>query len=388
MNLVAWLASVAVAPLFLVVLYYLELAAISLWPRRLQNRASQMLQFAIVVPAHDEERLLGRTLASLAAITYAGPRPRILVVADNCTDGTASIAYAAGVECLVRDDPANAGKGQALAFAFERLLDDESIDSFVVVDADSVVDPHLLSALAERLSMGIEAVQVYHDVLAPERSASASLTWLGYSLSRILKYPARVRLGAGSNLVGNGMCFRRSLLLRTGWTAFSMTEDGEFQLQLYLQGVRVDFVREVKVWGAIPHGLSGWREQQRRWNVGKSTLRRRYVPLLMRRWLAGDRAALHHVLELLIPSFSLLALAIFGGACVSVFLELPLVVAWAWRLTAGGFTVYILLGLFLGRASWRVWRNLLLAPAFLAIRLSIALARRTGVESWVRSDRG
>src|ERR1700704_1496259 len=38
--------------------------------------------------------------------TQLGPNDRILVVADNCTDDTAAIVQAAGVEVTVRADPA------------------------------------------------------------------------------------------------------------------------------------------------------------------------------------------------------------------------------------------------------------------------------------------
>ena len=50
------------------------------------------------MPAHDEEAVLGRTLDSLASQTR---RPdRVLVIADNCTDGTVDVARAHGVEVV------------------------------------------------------------------------------------------------------------------------------------------------------------------------------------------------------------------------------------------------------------------------------------------------
>jgi hypothetical protein len=50
----------------------------------------------VLVPAHNEERTVGGTLASLLAQSH---RPeRVVVVADNCTDATAEIAHRAGAE--------------------------------------------------------------------------------------------------------------------------------------------------------------------------------------------------------------------------------------------------------------------------------------------------
>ena len=49
---------------------------------------------------------------------------RVCVVADNCTDGTATVARAAGAECIERNDPAKHGKGYYVytGLAFFRQL--------------------------------------------------------------------------------------------------------------------------------------------------------------------------------------------------------------------------------------------------------------------------
>ena len=74
-------------------------------------------RFAILVPAHDEQAVIGRTLASLAALDYPHDRADVWVVADNCTDATAAVAQTHGALVLERRDPARAGKGHALAWS-------------------------------------------------------------------------------------------------------------------------------------------------------------------------------------------------------------------------------------------------------------------------------
>ena len=46
-----------------------------------------------------------QALRSIAALAYPRDRVRIVVVADNCTDGTAAIAREFEAECVIRDDP-------------------------------------------------------------------------------------------------------------------------------------------------------------------------------------------------------------------------------------------------------------------------------------------
>src|SRR5690606_226067 len=62
--------------------------------------------FVVVVPAHNEERLITRCVRSLqrAAKRYPG-QVEVLVVADNCTDATAADARTAGATVLERVNP-------------------------------------------------------------------------------------------------------------------------------------------------------------------------------------------------------------------------------------------------------------------------------------------
>ena len=76
----------------------------------------------VVIPAHNEELLIERCVAKLRNQTYPSDRYGILVVADNCTDHTASVAARAGASVLERVDPTRRGKGWALQFAIDTLL--------------------------------------------------------------------------------------------------------------------------------------------------------------------------------------------------------------------------------------------------------------------------
>ena len=77
-------------------------------------------RFAIVVPAHDEEAVIGDTLQAMADLDYPTERYRVHVVADHCTDRTVEIAKAAGVEVHEHVGAAR-GKGPALQWAITPL---------------------------------------------------------------------------------------------------------------------------------------------------------------------------------------------------------------------------------------------------------------------------
>src|SRR5262249_30722978 len=127
-------------------------------------RSQRQLRFDVIVPAHNEEAIIADAIASLQRIDWPADRMRINVVADNCTDGTAAVAGAAGAHVLVRQDRELRGKGYALEYAFKTSRARGWADAVVVIDADAQVSSNLLEAIASRLERGEHAVQVHYGV--------------------------------------------------------------------------------------------------------------------------------------------------------------------------------------------------------------------------------
>ena len=92
-----------------------------------------------LIPAHDEAATVEASIAGLQS--QARPPDRIVVITDNCTDDTASIAQAAGAEVFATVNNTEK-KGGALNQALSHYLpaaDDN--DVVLVQDADSVLSP-------------------------------------------------------------------------------------------------------------------------------------------------------------------------------------------------------------------------------------------------------
>jgi glycosyltransferase involved in cell wall biosynthesis len=104
---------------------------------------------AVVVPAHDEERLIGTTLAGIPEFV-----DRILVVDDASSDGTAVAVQASPdprVELVPRES--NGGVGAAIVTGYERALA-EDLDVVCVMAADNQMDPADLLTLVEPVARG------------------------------------------------------------------------------------------------------------------------------------------------------------------------------------------------------------------------------------------
>src|SRR5262249_45394175 len=140
-------------------LLFLTLSALVTRPA-VPRRAQQCRRFAVLVPAHNEEAVIGRLVANLATLDYPSERYDVCVVADNCTDATAAIARAHGARVFERFDPTQRAKGFALRWLIQQLqAQRSSYDAFVVIDADSVVDRAFLACMNARLAGGADAIQ-------------------------------------------------------------------------------------------------------------------------------------------------------------------------------------------------------------------------------------
>ena len=104
---------------------------------------------AVVVPAFDEERLIGTTLSGIPDFV-----DRILVIDDASRDGTAERARASGdprVEVVSHER--NQGVGAAILTGYRRALE-EGIDVTCVMAGDNQMDPADLEAIAGPVARG------------------------------------------------------------------------------------------------------------------------------------------------------------------------------------------------------------------------------------------
>jgi 1,2-diacylglycerol 3-beta-glucosyltransferase len=354
------------------------------------DESDARLPLVVLVPAHDEEAGIAATLASLVAQDYPADARRIIVIADNCADATATVAAGAGAEVWERTDPDRRGKGHALAWALDRLLASEQpCAGIVFVDADCLASPNLLAAVESRLQAGAHAMQVDYVAGNPEASPTAALRFAAFAVGDTVRFLGKEELGLSCGLVGTGMAFSRDLLERIPWTVTGLVEDCEFHMRLVLAGERAEFVPEASVSQAVPTSAAASAGQQARWELGKAQLMRSWSgPLVGSGILRLDPQRLHAGLEVLLPPQSVLAL----GNVVSILAGLALRsrrLLGLGLMSTAGQAAFVLGGLRLVGAPAYVYRSLLGAPLLIARKLGLylRLAGGRGPTTWVRTER-
>ena len=227
--------------------------------------------YAVLICARNEERVIGDLIASLRAQTYNAALLHIFVLADNCTDQTALVARAAGATVYERQDRARVGKGYALHALLGHIARDfpEGFDGYFVFDADNLLSPDYVERMNETFSAGYDIVTSYRN------SKNYGDNWIsaGYALwflreSRYLNH-ARYLLGSSCAVSGTGFLFSRAVAGEmAGWPFYMLTEDIQFSVHHIIRHRRIAFCPRAEFYDDQPTRFSQSWHQRLRWSKG------------------------------------------------------------------------------------------------------------------------
>lgn len=367
----------------------LELALLTLafaLPRRRRSPANRSsVRLGVIIPAHNEEALIGRCVKSLRdAAGTSGTR--IIAIAHNCSDHTAQRAFEAGAEVMVYDDPKAVGKGFALLYGFDHALaEDAGMDAVLVVDADSTVSANLIDTVRASLADGAEAVQCRYEMDSTRKRPKTRLTALAFRGFNYIRASGRDRLGLSSGIQGNGFAVRRAVLSQQPYGALSVVEDLEYHLQLVIAGRKVKFLDQAIVSSELPLSAQGETTQRSRWEGGRASVARIWLGPLLRQVMGGR-------LRLLEPMLDVASLPI-GYAAFLVVLALAFPLEWLRLYAAAAIVVmaaHILTAAWAGPDFAGDLRVLTRVPAYIFWKLRVLpeLLHKSGAKAvWVRTER-
>ncbi len=267
------------------------------------------VRVVILVPAHNESVHVLPTLSCLQAQLQAGDR--LLVIADNCQDDTASLARATGAEVLERQHARLRGKGYALAFGVDALRDAPP-DVLIVVDADCTVSAGGIQALAQRCMQTQCPVQMLDLMVAPQgaglRTRMMEFAWLVKNQVRPL---GSFRLGRACHLMGTGMALPWDLAASARLASGHIAEDMKLGVDMAIAGRPTQFLAQAQITSEFPLDAAVARTQKARWEHGHLQTLREELPRLLAAFVRRPRAAtLVLAMDLVIPPLALYFLCV------------------------------------------------------------------------------
>jgi cellulose synthase/poly-beta-1,6-N-acetylglucosamine synthase-like glycosyltransferase len=378
------------APLSIVTVFFAAEIIAGLTPLHSASPVSRNIGGVVVLPAHDEQAVIGRTIDDLKH--ECGDAFGVLVVADNCVDDTAAIAGFAGAEVVVRNDPERRGKGFALAAARTHLSADPP-DVVLVMDADCRIDGGSLRALAARAAASARACQAV-NLISPDLKAAAvvQISTFAFMIKNLVRQRGLQRLAGRAHLTGTGMALPWPIFEQANLGGANIVEDLALGLELAARAAPPLLVEEATVWSPAA-SASGTLVQRRRWEGGYLATAVRTAPrtLLLsmkRRDLHGFCAALDLSIPPLALLFTLNALGLLLGIAAAAIGASwwPVVVQLAAALVAA-----VALALAWAREGRRFasGATLLRLPMYIIWKLPmyLGLARGGAPKEWLRTGR-
>ena len=238
-------------------------------------------KFMAIVPAHNEEAVVGNLIESLKNQNYNKELYDIYVIADNCTDRTAQVARDAGAIVYERFDPEKKTKGFALDwFIKQKIQENADYDALCVFDADNIVDKNFIKNMNKKLCQGEDVVQGYRDIKNPTDSWITAGYALFYWTMHRFYHLARYNVGLSPLLNGTGFMVKFDVLKPDGWQTKTLTEDIEFSLQRIIKGKKLGWATDAIVYDEQPVGFKQSWSQRSRWTVGHMQCIKEYTKSL------------------------------------------------------------------------------------------------------------
>lgn len=218
----------------------------------------------ILVPAYNEEKVIGKTLRSLLASEYAGEM-EILVIDDGSTDNTSGAVQAITDPRvrLIRQE--NYGKAHAL----QRGVGEATSEYLVFVDADTQFEKdalqYLISACADPKVGAVSG----HARVGNQKSFLARCQDLEYVCGFNLDRRAYAAWNCITVAPGAISAVRKSAILAAGGFSYeTLAEDTDLTLSIHKAGYRVEYQPAAVAYTEAPETYSTLASQRFRWAYG------------------------------------------------------------------------------------------------------------------------
>ncbi|NMD37799.1 MAG: glycosyltransferase family 2 protein [Christensenellaceae bacterium] len=231
-------------------------------------------RFLIFVPAHNEAAVISGIVNNLLNMDYPKELYDFYILADNCTDNTAQIARDLGAKVMEfsKEYPNEAtGKPVVLKKAFNALKDyQKKYDLVMFFDADNLIDTNMFREVNSQMLCDPDAVAVQCYLGTKNKTGLIPFFYyITFSITNRFFQLARNRFGLNSGIGGTGFAVKTEYIYeRGGWKSLSLTEDFEFQIETTLDGKKIIWNNNVRVYDEKPTEVKASYKQQKRWAQG------------------------------------------------------------------------------------------------------------------------
>jgi 1,2-diacylglycerol 3-beta-glucosyltransferase len=257
---------------------------------------------SILIPAKNEQAVIGRIIPNLFALDYPPSLLEIWAIDDSSTDATPEILTHLQTQFPQLHIFHHTAPGHKSA-ALNAVWPQTRGEILLICDADAQLSSDFLQrSVAPFAQPTIGAVQTRKSVANATTNFLTRCQQMEMACDCFLQIH-RIAIQGMSELRGNGMLVRRSALEKCGgWNEDTITDDLDMTFRLYLAGTEIAFLLAPTI---VEEGVTSWRQlwhQRRRWATGGYQRYLDYFPdLLQLGWHKELDLLLFCLLQFLLP---------------------------------------------------------------------------------------
>ncbi len=340
----------------------------------------------VLMPAHNEALVIKQSIETISPQLL--PDDRLVVIADNCTDDTATIARGLGAEVIERYDERQRGKGYALDYGLQHIAKAPP-ETVVIVDADCMLHEDTL----ERLILSCQGMQrpiqaLYLMETQPNPSLKAKIAAFAWTVKNKVRPLGFKVIGLPCQLMGTGMAFTWHDISQVNLASGHIVEDMKLGVDLAYDNKAPVFLCDAVVTSIFPPSEAATNTQRARWEHGHLSVILNEAPKLLLNGIKRKNVEmLGMVFDLLVPPLALLALACSSVFILSVLFGNNVVITLSsWLL--GTLTLAVFLAWFKFGRDIISFQQLCYAPIYALSKIPLYLKFLINRQvEWVRSKR-
>ncbi|WP_411168559.1 glycosyltransferase [Clostridium sp. MB05] len=252
--------------------YYLDIMN-----TRLDESLDEYPFVSVLVPAHNEGKVIEKTARSLLEIDYPKNRYEVIIINDNSSDNSAEILdrvkkeYSDRNFIIINTDKNTGGKGKstALNIGFSKSKG----EILAVYDADNTPEKEALKYLIQTLIKGDNLGAVIGKFRCRNKNVNILTSFINIETLTFqwMAQAGRWKLFKLCTIPGTNFVIRRSILEEiNGWDTKAITEDTELSFRIYRMGYKIKFMPLAVTWEQEPQTLNVWFKQRSRWAKGNT----------------------------------------------------------------------------------------------------------------------
>lgn len=266
---------------FSYMVYYLIIAIFAFKRKQLNIKNNFKNKFAVVIPARNEEFVIGNLIQSLNKQNYPKDQYDIFVLPNNCIDETENISKKFGAKIIDCRDQIINSKGDVLRFAFKSLKS-MNYNAYIVFDADNIVHPDFINEMNKYLCLGYRVAQGYRDSKNPSDTWISSSHSLHYMIQNFFMNKARMNINKSCFINGTGFMISKEIINEYGYDSSTITEDIELTVKCGLNNEKIAFVENAITYDEQPIDFDVSWKQRKRWSVGTLQCLKEYFKEIMK----------------------------------------------------------------------------------------------------------